>query len=86
MGIQGGKRMWRFVRISGTAIMIGVMATPLMRPHAVMAASGAEYCVFNCPACQIMLSEKVAKKGLKPVHIIELCRMALGEHLRAEEE
>lgn len=41
--------------------------------------AGAEYCVFNCPACQSTLSEKISKKGLKPVHIIELCKMAIGE-------
>jgi len=44
-----------------------------------MLKAGAEYCVFNCPACQSTLSEKVAKKGLKPIHIIDLCKMALGE-------
>lgn len=49
-----------------------------------MVASGAEYCVFNCPACQMFLSEKVAKKGVKPIHMIELCRMALGEKQLAE--
>jgi len=40
---------------------------------------GAEYCVFNCPACQSTLSEKVTPKGLKPIHIINLCKMAIGE-------
>lgn len=44
-----------------------------------MVESGAEYCVFNCPACQVTLSEKVAKKGLKPIHLIDLCKMALRE-------
>jgi Fe-S oxidoreductase len=44
-----------------------------------MAASGAQYCVFNCPFCQTTLSEKVKKAGLKPVHIIDLCKMAIGE-------
>jgi len=44
-----------------------------------MAATGAEYCVFNCPFCQTTLSEKVVKAGLKPVHIIDLCKMAIGE-------
>jgi Fe-S oxidoreductase len=44
-----------------------------------MLEAGAEYCVFNCPACQSSLSEKVTKKGLKPVHIIDLCKMAIGE-------
>jgi Fe-S oxidoreductase len=47
-----------------------------------MVASGASHCVFNCPACQGSLSEKVAKKGLKPVHIIDLCKMAIGEKER----
>ena len=44
-----------------------------------MLQSGAEYCVFNCPACQSSLSEKVSEKGLKPIHIIDLCKMAIGE-------
>ncbi len=44
-----------------------------------MAKHGAEYCVFNCPACQGTLGEKVAKMGIKPIHMIELCRMAIGE-------
>lgn len=44
-----------------------------------MVDAGAEYCVFNCPACQSTLSEKVAKRGIKPIHIIDLCKMAIGE-------
>ena len=44
-----------------------------------MVRTGAEYCVFNCPACQSTLSEKVIKNELKPVHIIDLCKMAIGE-------
>lgn len=44
-----------------------------------MVQAGAEYCVFNCPACQSTLSEKIAKNGLKPVHLIDLCKMAIGE-------
>jgi len=43
-----------------------------------MASTGAEYCVFNCPFCQFTLSEKVSRAGLKPVHIIQLCEMAIG--------
>jgi hypothetical protein len=27
----------------------------------------------------VSLSEKVTKKGLKPVHLIDLCKMAIGE-------
>lgn len=44
-----------------------------------MVDSGAEYCVFNCPACQAALAHKVAKKGIRPIHMIHLCRMAIGE-------
>jgi Fe-S oxidoreductase len=44
-----------------------------------MAEHGAEYCFFNCPACQSTLGIKVAKRGIKPVHIIDLCKMAIGE-------
>ena len=44
-----------------------------------MVDSGAEYCFFNCPACQSALATKVAKRGIKPIHIIDLCRMAIGE-------
>jgi Fe-S oxidoreductase len=44
-----------------------------------MRSVGAEYCVFNCPACQTSLSEKVSRQGLKPVHLIDLCKMAIGE-------
>jgi hypothetical protein len=25
------------------------------------------------------LSEKVSKRGIKPIHIIDMCKMALGE-------
>jgi len=44
-----------------------------------MAKNDAEVCFFNCPACQSALAEKVVKRGIKPVHIIELCKMAIGE-------
>ena len=44
-----------------------------------MVAHGAEYCVFNCPACQSTLGEKVAKRDIKPIHMIDLCKMAIGE-------
>jgi Fe-S oxidoreductase len=45
----------------------------------------AEYCVFNCPACQTSLSEKVTKRGLKPIHLIDLCKMAIGEIERGDQ-
>ncbi len=44
-----------------------------------MVKAGAEYCVFNCPACWDALADKVARKGIKPVHIIDLCKLAIGE-------
>jgi Fe-S oxidoreductase len=44
-----------------------------------MAAHGAEYCIFNCPACQTTLGALVAKQGIKPLHMIHLCRKAIGE-------
>ena len=44
-----------------------------------MVNAGAEYCVFNCPACFDYLSEAVAKKGIKPIMMHDLCKLALGE-------
>lgn len=44
-----------------------------------MAATGAAYCVFNCPACFFSMSEAVAKAGLAPILMSDLCRLALGE-------
>ncbi len=44
-----------------------------------MKQSGAEYCIFNCHGCMNALSALVASQGIKPLHVIELCRMAIGE-------
>jgi Fe-S oxidoreductase len=44
-----------------------------------MVNSEAEYCVFNCPACWDSLAHKVAKRGIKPIHMIDLCKLAIGE-------
>lgn len=44
-----------------------------------MEENGAEYCIFNCHGCQNALAAKVAKRGIKPIHIVELCRLAIGE-------
>lgn len=41
--------------------------------------AGAEVCVFNCPACYQTLGPKVAKAGLEPMYMSELCRLAIGE-------
>lgn len=48
--------------------------------------SGAEYCVLSCPFCQMVLSEKIAKRGMKPIHMIDLCKMAIGEKQTGEVE
>jgi Fe-S oxidoreductase len=44
-----------------------------------MAKYGAEYCVFNCPACWDSLAHKVVRQGIKPIHMIDLCKLAIGE-------
>jgi Fe-S oxidoreductase len=44
-----------------------------------MVAHGAQCCIFNCPACQTAMGEKVERSGLRALHIIELCRIAIGE-------
>jgi len=51
-----------------------------------MAAHAAEYCVFNCPACQLSLAEKLSKRGIQSIHMVQLCRMAIGEINAAGEE
>lgn len=43
-----------------------------------MQASGAQYCVFNCPFCYWTLAEPVAKAGIFPIMMSDLCHMALG--------
>lgn len=47
-----------------------------------MVEAGAEVCAFDCPFCFETLSEKVMRKGIKPVFIVNLCRLALGEKPR----
>ncbi|MFP4214199.1 MAG: heterodisulfide reductase-related iron-sulfur binding cluster [Desulfohalobiaceae bacterium] len=44
-----------------------------------MQRAGAEYCVFNCPFCYYTLDELVLERGMKPVLLNDLCRMALQE-------
>ena len=44
-----------------------------------MLKAGVEYCVFNCPACWDSMVEKVVKTGIKPIHMIDLCKLAIGE-------
>jgi Fe-S oxidoreductase len=44
-----------------------------------MKASGATHCVFNCPFCFFTLMGKVSEKGMTPILMSDLCRMALGD-------
>ncbi len=44
-----------------------------------MVDAGAQLCVFNCPACMGTLAELVAKNGMMPIFMSDLCRLALGE-------
>lgn len=44
-----------------------------------MKASGATHAVFNCPFCFFTLMGKVSEKGMTPILMSDLCRLALGE-------
>jgi len=44
-----------------------------------MKKAGAQACVFNCPACLQTLGDLVARNGIKPIHMTDLCRLAIGE-------
>jgi Fe-S oxidoreductase len=48
-----------------------------------MAAAGATACVFNCQYCLISLGEMVAQYGMMPLLLSDVCRLALGEQLKA---
>lgn len=44
-----------------------------------MKRAGAEMCLFNCPACFLTLGPKVAAAGIAPIHMSDLCRIAIDE-------
>ncbi|WP_027365028.1 (Fe-S)-binding protein [Desulfotruncus alcoholivorax] len=46
-----------------------------------MVRAGAEVCIFNCPFCYMTMKDMISGRGLKPLLISDLCRMALGEEL-----
>jgi len=46
-----------------------------------MVKAGAKYCVFNCPFCLFTLGEAVLQRGIMPILMSELCRLALGERV-----
>lgn len=41
--------------------------------------SGAQVCLFNCPACYQTLGPKVAAEGIEPLYMSDMCRLAIGE-------
>jgi Fe-S oxidoreductase len=41
--------------------------------------AGAQLCIFNCPACMLTLGKKMAKEGIMPIFMSDLCRLAIGE-------
>ena len=38
-----------------------------------------EYCAFLCPFCYYTLSEMVKDKNIKPIMIVDLCKLAVGD-------
>lgn len=46
-----------------------------------MKAVGAQFCVFNCPACLMTMGHDVFEAGVIPILMSELCQMALGEQM-----
>lgn len=44
-----------------------------------MVAAGAQVCVFNCQFCLLTMGELVAKRGLMPMLLSDLCRQAIEE-------
>jgi Fe-S oxidoreductase len=44
-----------------------------------MESAGADVCVFNCPACFQTLGRRLSERGIKPVYMSDLCRLAIGE-------
>lgn len=41
-----------------------------------MQQAGANYCVFNCPACFFTLAEAVSERGIFPILMSDLCQLA----------
>lgn len=39
--------------------------------------AGADFCVFNCPACFDTMSHLVAARGVNPIFMSDLCRLAV---------
>ena len=46
-----------------------------------MQATGASYCVFNCPMCFITMKDMVSERKMTPILMSDLCQIAMGEGL-----
>ena len=44
-----------------------------------MVKAGTEVCVFNCPACYNTMAGMVSRRGIRPIYMSDLCRLAIGE-------
>lgn len=45
-----------------------------------MVRAGVSYCVFNCQACYFNMSNDVAERGIMPILMSDLCRLAVPEN------
>lgn len=44
-----------------------------------MVEHGAQVCVYNCHGCHGALRDKLDRRGIPMIHMVELCRRAIGE-------
>jgi Fe-S oxidoreductase len=47
-----------------------------------MESAEVEYCVFNCPFCSYTLSEMIKERKIKPIMMIDLCRLAFNDSVK----
>jgi len=90
IGVERVKR--RYDRINALCCATPIVATDRERASKIKdmnikdaLEAGAEAMVFLCPICFLSLRRRAREAGLKPVHVINLCRLALGEELPAGE-
>jgi len=90
IGVERAKR--RYDRINALCCASPIVATDYERAGWIkdknikdVLDAGAEAMVFLCPICFLSLRRRAREAGLKAVHLIQLCRLALGEELPAGE-
>lgn len=88
MGIERVKR--KYDRINALCCASTIVATDYERAGRIKDTNvkdaldaRAEAMVFLCPICFLSLRRRAREAGLKAVHLIHLCRLALGEELPA---